>query len=82
MSLLAFSKVEESPDSDVMEYSKRHQLATEINDEILEKECSNHGIPFDLEKKLLVFIKAMFWSQKQFKIIQSITSIEDLMKQY
>ena len=44
MSLLAFSKVEESPDADVLEYSKRHQLATEINDEILEKECTNHGI--------------------------------------
>jgi hypothetical protein len=55
MSLLAFSKVEESPDADVLEYSKRHQLATEINDEILEKECTNHGIGIIRKKAVGVY---------------------------
>jgi len=38
-----FSKIEESFEADIVEYSKRHELAAEINDELLKKGCKSHG---------------------------------------
>ena len=43
MTLLAFENPQESRNSDLLEYSVRHSLASEVNEAILQAFCKTYG---------------------------------------
>lgn len=44
MTLLAFESPQESKNADLLEYSIRHSLASEVNEAILQAFCKTYGI--------------------------------------